>query len=624
MSTAGELDLTFSGDGRITVDLGGDELVKKVLLQPDGKILVLGDSSGNFALTRLTDTGLLDTSFSGDGKVVTDFGDTDQVVDAIVQSDGKIVVIGSSNGNFALVRYTADGVSESNLSTDFDGPDDAKKVLIQGDGKILVIGDSDDAVVVARYRTDGSLDPSFSGDGKVLSDLGTNAVVNDAVLQTDGKLVVAGANGSDFALVRYNLNGTLDSSFGDSGIVVTNLPSFSSIQRVILQPDGKILAIGDNDGDFALARYTTDGKLDRSFSRDGQVVTDLGRLDTVSDAVVQPDGKILVLGTSDGRVALARYNADGTLDTSFSGDGTLTSTPGNISSEGDKLLLQRNGKIVVLATVDGNAGLVRYNSDGSVDNTFSGDGRILTNLASTGDSADAVLQPDGRVVLVGTDINVFNGDFAVGRFDGDAIATTVGMAPAAIDFSVGSTGLTLNGTRRNNTLTGAGVNDILTGRGGNDTLTGGAGSDRLNGSAGDDALDGGKGADQLIGGTGDDTLIGGKGGDVLVGGRGADLLTGGKGADQFVFNSPAEGGDTITDFKAVDLIDLRAIFAQPAYSGASPFARFNQFVQLVQVGSDTQVQVDADGNGLGLAFTTLATLNNVAINEVGANNFVIA
>ncbi len=623
MSTAGELDLTFSGDGRITADLGGDELVKKVLLQPDGKILVLGDSSGDFGLTRFTDAGELDTSFSGDGKVVADFGDTDLVVDAVIQSDGKIVVVGNSNGNFALVRYTAAGISEGNLSTDFGGPDDAKRVLIQSDGKILVVGDSDDAVVVARYRTDGLLDASFSADGKVLTDLGTNAVVNDAVLQTDGKLVVAGANGSDFALVRYNVNGTLDTSFGGSGIVVTNLPDFSAVQRVMLQSDGKILAIGDNDGDFALTRYTTDGRLDRSFSRDGIVATDFGTLDTVSDAVVQPDGKILVLGTSDSRVALARYDEDGTLDTSFSGDGKVTSTPGN-SSQGDKLLLQRNGKVVVLATVDGNAVLVRYNSDGSVDNTFSGDGRILTNLASTGDSADAVLQPDGRVVLVGTDINVFNGDFAVGRFDGDAIATTVGTAPAAIDFSVGGRGLTLNGTRRDNTLSGAGVNDILTGKGGDDTLSGGAGSDRLNGSAGNDALDGGKGTDQLIGGKGDDTLVGGKGGDVLVGGRGTDLLTGGGGADQFVFNALAEGGDTITDFKAVDLIDLRTIFAQPAYSGASPFARFNQFVQLVQVGSDTQVQVDADGNGLGLAFTTLSTLNNVAISEIGANNFVIA
>lgn len=622
MSTAGELDVTFSGDGKATVDLGGDELVRKVLLQPDGKILVLGNSSGNVGLTRLTDTGLLDSSFSTDGIVVTDFADTALAVDAVLQSDGKIVVVANSNGNFSLVRYTVDGTSEGTLSTDFGKDDLAQKVLIQSDGKILVVGDSDDAVVVARYQVNGALDPSFSGDGKALTDLGTNAVVNDAVIQPDGKLLVAGANGSDFALVRYNTNGSLDTGFGSGGTVVTNLPDFSSIQRVILQPDGKILAIGDNDGDFALTRYTAAGSLDKSFSKDGKVATDLGILDTVSDAVLQPDGKILVLGTSDSRVALARYNVDGTLDTSFSGNGQLTSTLGN-SSEGDKLLLQRNGKVVVLATVDGNAALVRYNSDGSVDNTFSGDGQILTNLASTQASADALLQPDGRVVLAGTDINVFNGDFAVGRFNGDPIATTLGTAPPAIDFNVGSAGLTLNGTRQNNTLKGAGVNDILTGKGGDDVLTGGAGSDRLNGGAGNDALDGGKGTDQLVGGKGDDTLVGGKGGDVLVGGKGVDVLTGGGGADLFVFNTLEEGIDTITDFKAVDLIDLRAIFAQPAYGGASPFARFNQFVQLVQVGSDTQVQVDADGKGLGLAFTTLATLNNVAINDVGASNFVI-
>jgi Ca2+-binding RTX toxin-like protein len=197
------------------------------------------------------------------------------------------------------------------------------------------------------------------------------------------------------------------------------------------------------------------------------------------------------------------------------------------------------------------------------------------------------------------------------------------IAPTPINFG-GAKGRTLRGTAATNNLTGTAKNDILRGLGGNDRLKGLGGNDRMDGGTGNDRMDGGSGNDQLTGGDGVDTLLGGNGNDVLLGGIGADSLTGGAGADLFVFNSLSEAGDTITDFAAAeDLIDLRAIFAASAFGGGSPFARFTQFVQLVQVGTNTQVRIDADGNGAGTNFVTLATLQNVGVGAIGSQNFVV-
>ncbi|MDX2216285.1 MAG: DUF4347 domain-containing protein [Oculatellaceae cyanobacterium bins.114] len=165
--------------------------------------------------------------------------------------------------------------------------------------------------------------------------------------------------------------------------------------------------------------------------------------------------------------------------------------------------------------------------------------------------------------------------------------------------------------------------DRLFGGDGNDQLFAGGGRDYLDGGNGDDLLDGGNGRDMLLGGAGSDRLLGGNGNDILVGGTGNDTLRGGRGRDMFTFNALDEGVDTIADFKTEDVIDLRQIFAQSAFSGATSFVQFSQFVQLVQVGANTEVRVDADGSGSGTDFTMLATLQNVAANTMTPRNFVI-
>ncbi|NJO78212.1 MAG: type I secretion C-terminal target domain-containing protein [Cyanobacteria bacterium RM1_2_2] len=152
----------------------------------------------------------------------------------------------------------------------------------------------------------------------------------------------------------------------------------------------------------------------------------------------------------------------------------------------------------------------------------------------------------------------------------------------------------------------------------------GSGRDRLEGGSGDDILDGGKSDDLLLGGSGNDRLLGRRNHDILVGGSGNDTLTGGAGKDTFVFNSPLDATDTITDFEVnKDLIDLRAIFAKSEFSGTTPFARFHQFIELVEQGSDTEIRIDADGNGSRNDLVTLAVIQNVSVSAVKASNFVI-
>ncbi|RMF67401.1 MAG: type I secretion C-terminal target domain-containing protein, partial [Cyanobacteria bacterium J069] len=199
-----------------------------------------------------------------------------------------------------------------------------------------------------------------------------------------------------------------------------------------------------------------------------------------------------------------------------------------------------------------------------------------------------------------------------------------GQLGTPVVFALGRRPNNLKGTNRADTIRGTNKNDRIIGRGGNDKLTARRGNDLVNGAAGNDNLKGGGGNDQLVGGTGNDTLRGQAGDDVLIGGAGADLLIGGGGKNMFVFNSLAEGVDTIADFKTIDVIDLRGIFRLPAFAaGGTPFQRLNEYVKLSQVGSATRIFVDTDGSGAGKDFVAIASLNNTLTTAVTSANFVI-
>ncbi len=280
---------------------------------------------------------------------------------------------------------------------------------------------------IARYNPDGSLDLSFGTDGRVVTDFALEADIATAVaVQADGKLLVAGYN-DDFILARYNPDGSLDTTFDGDGAVMTDFSgSVDYARAVLLQGDGKIILAGYTDGiggyDFALARYNTDGSLDTSFDGDGKVVNDLsGNSDYLQAAVLQADGKIVVGGSSDGisiDFVLARYNTDGSLDTSFDGDGLLSTDIDGSFEQCTALVMQPDGKILAAGFTENpgnyNFALVRYNPDGSLDPTFDGDGKLESDLTGSNDRIFGMaLQPNGKIVVVGYGVGTLY-DFARG------------------------------------------------------------------------------------------------------------------------------------------------------------------------------------------------------------------
>jgi uncharacterized delta-60 repeat protein len=378
----GELDKTFGSGGKVTTLIGSDESdARAVVVQPDGKIVVGGwVGSATLALARFKPNGALDPTFGSGGKVTTSLaGSFDAAVyDLALQPDGKIVAGGIDfltqyESDFVVARYNANGSLDKTfggsgfVTTDFDRLDTAHAVVIQPDRTIVVaggsIGPGGPAMVLARYRPNGSLDPSFGSGGEVRGPTGT-AAGNGLVRQPDGKLVVAatvaGSLGPEFALVRFNADGSLDTAFGSQGVTTAPVGSYGTPYGLALQEDGRLVAAGNASDTYGksgwgVARWNPDGTLDNPFGQGGVVVTETGAYDGLARAVaVQPNGKIVTAGDTrrsppdDSEVTVVRYQPDGSLDGRFGRNGIVTTRYGNVQySYGEGLALQRDGKILV-------------------------------------------------------------------------------------------------------------------------------------------------------------------------------------------------------------------------------------------------------------------------------------
>jgi uncharacterized delta-60 repeat protein len=323
----------------------------------------------------------------------------------------------------------------------------------------LVTGLANLALASAAYSQPGQLDATFGGDGRVTTNVTAGGdFAADVVVQTDGKIVVAGGarweRDGRFALLRYNADGTLDTTFSGDGKVTTNFtPRLDAAWGLAIQSDGKIVVAGDaglrsGDSRFAVARYNTDGTLDSTFGGDGKVTTQFTRADDpVAGIALQADGKIVVSGgaawnTRHANFALARYNVDGALDASFGGDGKVTTDFTRRNDVVLDLALQPDGKIVAvgIAGSDGsnpNFAIARYEVGGTLDASFSGDGKVKTDFTAGYDQAEAVaVQPDGRLVVGGATAGL-GGRFVVARYDvGGALDSTFnGGGLAATNFT---------------------------------------------------------------------------------------------------------------------------------------------------------------------------------------------
>ncbi|NQT36657.1 MAG: hypothetical protein HQ581_04160 [Planctomycetes bacterium] len=265
--------------GCVTGEIGSVDYAYDLLLQPDGKIIAVGSSSYRFALARYNADGSVDTSFGVGGKVTVDLGAAQEFArDLVIQADGKIVVAGDfvplgGNGDFAIVRFNPDGSLDTGfgdlgiMTTDFGfSSERAAALTLQADGKLVVVGGADNRFAIARYDADGSLDTTFDDDGTVTTWIASGGSAQDVHIDDDGRIVILGyaygtTTGADFVLARYNRDGSLDTTFDEDGIVITDfslLPDLATNDRgtaLAVQPDGKIVAVGYSDGDIAMARH---------------------------------------------------------------------------------------------------------------------------------------------------------------------------------------------------------------------------------------------------------------------------------------------------------------------------------------------------------------------------------
>jgi len=404
--------------------------------------------------------GDLDFRFGNGGVAITDFSQTDDYAFSVaVQADGKIVLSGQSgiypDLHSALVRYSRSGRLDSTFGTGgkvvvtFNPISDYLfKVVLQSDGKIVAAGSTNGtAFLLARFNADGSLDQAFGTNGSVETTFGDQTAVAKAiVVQADGKIIMVGVTGvgpyselNDFALARYNFDGSLDQSFGSGGTVKTHFPGVdntgSSATSVALQPDGKLVVGGyckKNDRtphQFALARYNSNGTLDFTFGQAGKVMTKMGLGDAYSFGIaLQSNGRIVLAGysatTQDHDFSLIGYTSNGTVDSTFGNGGFVTTDfSGATDDIAYAMTMQSDGKLVVAGRTgeypQNDFALARYSSDGQLDQAFGAGGKVVSDFSNIDQAYGIALDPNGRIVVAGVAFaNGANFDFTVARYLG--------------------------------------------------------------------------------------------------------------------------------------------------------------------------------------------------------------
>jgi uncharacterized delta-60 repeat protein len=438
LSSPGTLDPTFVSGGVVTTSLSSNnDTAYTVLIQPDSKIIDAGAATAGrgsvMSLVRYNADGSLDSTFGSSGKEVSNIG---------------------AGGWDAAALYPVSGTAN--------------------DGKIVEAGGGG----VARFNPNGSIDKSFGNKGLAT----VPYTIAGVVVQPDGKVVVAGDNGSAFELTRFNANGTLDTTFGSGGTATLAIAGGVYAETLVLQADGKLVVGGESGGpglNFDLARFNTNGTLDTSFGSGGAVTGSFGSDDVghvrlalypTTGTDTADAGKLVAVcgingnagGTGSGQVGLARFNADGTLDSSFGTSGEVVTPFPNSSFQAWATALQSDGKIVVAGSTNlsgqWDSSLLRYNTNGSLDTTFSNSqgsqifptgGLVITpNGTGTSKALSVAIQSDGRIVTAGSTQGSTGSDFMTARY--------LASAPQIGSFTANPNPVTAGSSV---TLTASGITD---------------------------------------------------------------------------------------------------------------------------------------------------------------------
>jgi uncharacterized delta-60 repeat protein len=410
-ASGGALDPSFNHTGKVTTSFGAGPgsyaFANGVARQNDGRIVAVGgvqpaSGHGLFALARYNRDGSLDQSFGNHGLVSTDIGTggDDLASSVVVQRDGRIVVAGyaadatNTNYSWALARYNRDGSLDQGFGnqglvvTSFGaGYDFADAVTLDNRGRIVVAGEaspdhSTKDIGVARYRTDGSLDTSFNHTGMVITDLGHGYASGNGVAVLDGRIVVAGysSNGTDFdaVVVAYGENGSPDSHFGSAGVTWVDFGPGNDYAHAIAVSDQRIVVAGSatrGSTDFAVAALDMRGHLDTHFGSGGMATIDFGGDDTAFGVGIDSQDRIVAAGDSasgaSDQFAVARLRSNGTPDSSFGTAGKVTTDFGQFAVA-TAMTLQPDDRIVVAGFAGDDFAVARYLSGGSRDNQNGG------------------------------------------------------------------------------------------------------------------------------------------------------------------------------------------------------------------------------------------------------------
>lgn len=412
----GEFDLSYGVNGKRILPLGtANAFSRSMVIQPDGKAVLAcitnNATSNDFAVVRLLENGQPDPDFGTGGIVSTDFFDKTDVAEAVALDEfNRIIVAG---------------------------------YVEQVDGFEFA---------VARYLPDGRLDETFDGDGRATVALGATAFCKDVAIQADNKIVIGGyvlnplSATNEYTLVRFDTTGQLDPTFDGEGIVMTHMGMGAGVANALtIQPDGKIVLAGQvfNEATFfweiGIARYDTDGTLDPAWDHDGIVFAPVAGVNpTINEIVLQSDDKIIVGGysgtaPSNNKFTVARFHSNGTPDESFDEDGIVIDSYGFEDNQINAMVLQPDGHLIIAGTtLVGNVdrfALARLDAAGHFDEPFGDEGKVVSVISQNDGISAMALQSDGKLVVAGESFDGARFNIVAARYETGLMTQTSDPSP---------------------------------------------------------------------------------------------------------------------------------------------------------------------------------------------------